>query len=115
MRSLNSSASEDMPLGDAGRPQCWVDPHSPLLRCRHEPGAPQDHRQRQPLPHMQPGRLGEFDQLRVRLTDKLDAEAEAAVKKDEGTDELAGLVGPSGFQNIPHRMMNRTIPSITAS
>src|SRR5687768_4219571 len=92
IRSRNWSASEDISLSDAGRPQSRLDPDAPLLGGQHQIEAAEDHRHAQPLAHVQAGRLRELDQLRVRLADELDGEAEDSVEKDEGADELAGLV-----------------------
>ena len=74
----------------------------PLLRGQHQVEAAEDHRQRQPLAHVQvrsPGRTA--IELAVRLADELDAEAEAAVEEDERADELARLVSRLGPPEHP--------------
>ena len=47
-------------------------------------------------PMCRPVAWAKADQLRIRLADELDAEAEQAVEKDEGADELARLIARLG-------------------
>ena len=74
-----------------------LDPDPPLRRGQHQVEPAEDHRQRQPLAHVEVRRLRERDELLVRLTDELDAEAEQAVEEQEGADELARLVPRLGL------------------
>src|SRR3954447_4804216 len=55
-------------------------------------GATEDHRQRQPLAHVEMGARRELDQLPVRLAVEFDEEAAEAVAEQEQADQLAGLV-----------------------
>src|SRR5690349_6418919 len=65
---------------------------TPALGGPHQPCAQDDHWQRQPLAHVQARRLSEADELRVRLTNEFDQEAEDSIEEDEGPNELARLV-----------------------
>ena len=83
--------------GDALGAGRRLDPLAAPLGGEHQIEPAQDHRQRQPLAHVETGRRGEADQLRVRLADELDAEADQAVDEDEGADELARLIARLGL------------------
>src|SRR4051812_44419922 len=64
-----------------------------------EPG--DDHRQGQPLAHVQVGRPRELDEMGVRLADIFEREAGEAVDEDEGADQPAGLVAGAGLPEHP--------------
>src|SRR3546814_10922953 len=60
--------------------------------CQDQVKAAQDHRQGQPLSHVQAGAFCKFHQLRICLAEEFDREACKAVAKQEYADELAGLI-----------------------
>src|SRR5436305_5303335 len=89
---VNSPLPSREALSDALRAGGRLDARAALARRQHQPQAGDDHRQRQPLAHVQPGRLRERDKLLVGLADELDSETEQAVEEQEGADELARIV-----------------------
>src|SRR5438270_3335597 len=64
--------------------------------CQHQVEPAEDHRQRQPLTHVEMGRLCKLDELVIGLADILDPETEAAVEEEERADELARIVAGPG-------------------
>src|SRR3546814_13618023 len=70
------------------------------LRRDDQVEAAQDHRNAQPLAHVQPGAGGEFHELGVRLPQIFDPEAEDAVTEQGDADQdaapVAARVPPEG-------------------
>src|SRR3569833_2545655 len=91
MRSRKARSS-GVTSGDASCARRCFDPYPAALGGKHEIQPEDDHRQREPLAHVQPGRACESDQLLVRLADEFDPEAIQAVEEQEGADQLARLV-----------------------
>src|SRR3546814_3855719 len=67
-------------------------PFRAAFGCQDQVKAAQDHRQGQPLSHVQAGAFCKFHQLRICLAEEFDREACKAVAKQEYADELAGLI-----------------------
>src|SRR5688572_17034988 len=72
------------------------DPLPSPARRGDQPGAAEDHRDGQPLAHVQPGRLSELDEMLIGLPPELDDEPADSVAEQESADEPPGIIACVG-------------------
>src|ERR1700754_1212085 len=86
------SGSDMARLGHALRTRDRLDAPAASPGGGDEIDAERDHRQAQPLPHVESRLIDEPDELSVGLAEELDEEAAQAIAQQEDADELARLV-----------------------